>query len=136
MILERTDLHGNPDQLAEAAREAIGDQVAYGMLDYRGILPLLPFGVLWAEKIEQYYESYSSQAKLEAESALTAICQVLQERILVLNEGGIEPVGLVPRQLPFGDAALSVTSAHLDTAYLGRRSSFRCLVRDACAARC
>lgn len=98
VILERTDLHGNPDQLAEAAREAIGDQVAYGMLDYRGILPLLPFGVLWAEKIEQYYESYSSQAKLEAESALTAICQVLQERILVLNEGGIEPVGLVPRQ--------------------------------------
>lgn len=98
VILERVDLHSSPDQLAEAARDAIGSQVAYGMLDFRGTLPLIPFGSRWTEQLDLYYESYSSQTKVEADAALSEICNSLPNRISQMNEKGIEPVGLVPRQ--------------------------------------
>lgn len=98
VILERRDLHASPDQLAEAARDAIGDQVAYGMLDYRGILPLIPFGGDWIEQLDQYLDSHSSQSRADADSTLTAMCRSLPDRVMYLNEQGIEPIGLVPRR--------------------------------------
>ena len=98
VILERTDLYSNPEQLAEAAREAIGSQVAYGMLDYRGVLPLIPFESQWVDALDRYFASYSSQSKFEAEADLEAMCRSLPDRLLKLNESGIEPVGLIARE--------------------------------------
>lgn len=98
-ILANPQLYGQPEMLANVARQALGQQVAYGMLDLRGVLSLINFGAEWESNMQIFHGSSSAEARTRAGEKLTELCQLLVQQVTYLNGANIDPAGLIDGSL-------------------------------------
>lgn len=94
-LLANAHLYDDTETLAEICRKALGEQVAYGMLDARGVLSLINFGASWEEAIEAYRYGDTAEARAIAGLTLESLSKLLSEQIDYLVRNNIDPAGLV-----------------------------------------
>ncbi|MFD1745610.1 FHIPEP family type III secretion protein [Rhizobium helianthi] len=94
-LLANKHLHDDPATLAEIGRKALGEQVAYGMLDVRGVLSLINFGGRWEAAIEANRYGDTAEERAIAGETLASLSKLLGQQIDYLIRNNIDPVGLV-----------------------------------------
>ncbi|WP_106797650.1 flagellar biosynthesis protein FlhA [Rhizobium sp. H4] len=84
-----------PDALAEMARASLVKQIAFGLLDRRGLLPVLVLPAEWDHFIRSY-EAGGATEKIEIAERLRLLAEKTRQALEDANEQGYDPVIIVP----------------------------------------
>ncbi|RFB83082.1 type III secretion system protein [Rhizobium leguminosarum bv. trifolii] len=84
-----------PDAVAEMARAALVKQIAFGLLDRRGLLPALVLPAEWDHFIRSY-DAAGATEKIEIAERLRLLAEKARQALEDTNERGYDPVIIVP----------------------------------------
>ncbi len=99
VMLDYQKFGGDVDLLAQEARKALGSQVAYGLLDQRGVVSSIPLGSNWEMAVEAFLDPASNTQRKDAEKQIAMMARSFNARLLEANERDYDPVGLVDPDL-------------------------------------
>ncbi|OWV77789.1 type III secretion system protein [Rhizobium sp. R635] len=88
-----------PDALAEMARAALVKQIAFGLLDRRGLLPALVLPAEWDHFVRSYGEVGRTADKIEIGEKLRLLAEETRAALADANERGLDPVIVMPGEL-------------------------------------
>ncbi len=98
----------DPDKLAEKARWALSRQIAFGLLDQRGLLPVLSLSPEWERFIRSYSETSDRTEKVEISEKLRQLAKETRDALVDANERGFDPVVVMPGELRLLTQALMI----------------------------
>ncbi len=98
----------DPDKLAEKARWALSRQIAFGLLDQRGLLPVLSLSPEWERFIRSYSETSDRTEKVEISEKLRQLAEETRDALVDANERGFDPVVVMPGELRLLTQALMI----------------------------
>lgn len=98
----------DPDSLAETARGALSRQIAFGLLDQRGILPVLSPSPEWERLIRAYNETSGKSEKKGISERLRLLTEQTLQLQADANARGFDPVMLVTADLRILTQALMI----------------------------
>lgn len=89
----------DPELLAERARHALGQQIAFAHLDNKGVLPTIALGVGWQRAIQAFKNSSNHEAEVEANETLRRLVEETSRKLADANAANREPVALVDGEI-------------------------------------
>nr|WP_064245231.1 flagellar biosynthesis protein FlhA [Rhizobium leguminosarum]OAP97101.1 type III secretion system protein [Rhizobium leguminosarum] len=98
----------DPDKLAEKARWVLSRQIAFGLLDQRGLLPVLSLSPEWERFVRSYSETSDKTEKEEISEKLRRLAAETKDALADANELGFDPVVVMPGELRFQTQALMI----------------------------
>ncbi|MBB5536485.1 flagellar biosynthesis protein FlhA [Rhizobium giardinii] len=98
----------DPDKLAEKARWALSRQIAFGLLDQRGLLPVLSLSSEWERFIRSYSDTSDNTEKVEISEKLRQLAEETRDALVDANERGFDPVVVMPGELRLLTQALMI----------------------------
>jgi type III secretion protein V len=96
-----------PEDMAERARHALGRQIAFGLLDQRGLLPVITLGAEWERTVRVFKES-SGDAEAEARDNLRRLAEDANQRLSAANADDRDPVAMVSSEIRLLSQALLI----------------------------
>nr|WP_298098213.1 flagellar biosynthesis protein FlhA [uncultured Shinella sp.] len=101
-------LERDPDTLAEKARRALGRQIAFALLDHKGMLPVLSLGSEWEKAVRTYRESNDKQVEMAAEDTIRNLARDMAVNLAAANAEGRDPVTVVDEAIRFVSQAFLI----------------------------
>jgi type III secretion protein V len=105
-VMLRAGADQDPDSLAEKARWTLSRQIAFGLLDRRGMLPVLSLSADWERFMRAYNETGDKTEKLDISEKLRLLAEATKQALADANVRGFDPVVLVGGELRFLTQAL------------------------------
>ncbi|MBB4189189.1 type III secretion protein V [Sinorhizobium terangae] len=96
-----------PEDMAERARQALGRQIAFGLLDQRGLLPVITLGPEWKRSVRAFKES-SGEAEAEACENLRRLVKDADQKLSAANAEHRDPVAIVESDIRLLSQALLI----------------------------
>ncbi|HXV29582.1 MAG TPA: flagellar biosynthesis protein FlhA [Sinorhizobium sp.] len=96
-----------PEDLAERARHALGRQIAFGLLDQRGLLPVITLGAEWERTVRAFKES-SGDAETDARDNLRRLAEEANQKLSAANADDRDPVAIVSSDIRLLSQALLI----------------------------
>lgn len=107
-VMLHAGLDQDPDSLAEKARWALSRQIAFGLLDRRGILPVLSPAPEWERLVRSYNGTDDASGKMEISDRLRLLAEQTRQALADANERGFDPVILAADDLRLITQALMI----------------------------
>ncbi|MCZ4093497.1 flagellar biosynthesis protein FlhA [Sinorhizobium psoraleae] len=96
-----------PEDMAERARQALGRQIAFGLLDQRGLLPVITLGPQWKRSLRAFKEG-SREAEAEACENLRRLVEDANQKLSAANAEDRDPVAIVESEIRLLSQALLI----------------------------
>jgi type III secretion protein V len=96
-----------PEDMAERARHALGRQIAFGLLDQRGLLPVITLGAEWERTVRVFKEG-SGDAEAGARDNLRRLAEDANQRLSAANADDRDPVAMVSSEIRLLSQALLI----------------------------
>ncbi|ASY65757.1 Flagellar biosynthesis protein FlhA (plasmid) [Sinorhizobium sojae CCBAU 05684] len=96
-----------PEDMAERARQALGSQIAFGLLDQRGLLPVITLGAEW-ERAVRAFKASSGGSEAEAREKLRRLTEEANDKLSAANAEDRDPVAIVGAEIRLLSQALLI----------------------------
>ncbi|WP_026615950.1 flagellar biosynthesis protein FlhA [Ensifer aridi] len=95
------------EDLAERARSALRSQIAFGLLDRRGLLPVITLGADWERTVRAFKES-TGDAEAEARTNLRRLVEETNQKLVAANAEDRDPIVIVNSDIRLLSQALLI----------------------------
>ncbi|WP_085032828.1 flagellar biosynthesis protein FlhA [Ensifer aridi] len=96
-----------PEDMAERARQALGRQIAFGLLDQKGLLPVITLGPEWERSVRTFKKS-SAEPEAEACENLRRLVEDAKQKLSAANAEDRDPVAIVESDVRLLSQALLI----------------------------